>query len=54
MIKLIEDALQLEGDLNAAKQAAENKKHKTNKKEEKMRDRAEKLRKKRNAQEDER
>lgn len=45
LIKLIEDALQLEDDLNAVKQAAENKKFKKNEKEEKMRDRAEKLRK---------
>ena len=45
LIKLIEDALQLEDDLTAVKQTAENKKHKKNEKEEKMRDRAEKLRK---------
>ena len=48
LVKLIEDALQLEDDFNAVKQAAENKKFKKfkkNEKEEKMRDRAEKLRK---------
>jgi hypothetical protein len=45
LIKLIEDALQLEDDLNAVKQEAENKKFKKKEKEEKTRDRAEKLRK---------
>ena len=46
LIKLVEDVLQLEDDLNAAvKQEKESKKHKKNEKEEKVRDRAEKLRK---------